>query len=357
MSTDARTIPTTEELTKAIQESLNPADIRAHVQAALAKQDGEAATAAAQVEAEKAVVAEDAVVVETPLTFSRVEVIGGREFTFEGASEAELDHAVLNAYKIAFAVQPTEATPVVPVVDPAIAAQAAADEAAAKIELELRFKRGEITAADYIEQSGAMSEYLAKQGVPVESLKAVIEQNEATKDEQSWAAATEEFRNGSAGSDWPGGNKNLQLLGRELVTLNLVDAKDKVAALAQAFQSMKSSGIVFPYEPPADAAAVVTPAAVVAAVATPVVPAAVVAPVVPVRVAATSSSLFGQSSGVSGGAAAPATPTKTDAEKAAADLAANASPQEIMAAWKAQQIASGKHPDAALYETYNRKQA
>ena len=356
MSTDARTIPTTEELTKAIQESLNPADIRAHVQAALAKQDGEAATAAAQVEAEKAVVAEEAVVVETPLTFSRVEVIGGREFTFEGASEAELDHAVLNAYKIAFAVQPTEAAPVVPVVDPAIAAQAAADEAAAKIELELRFKRGEITAADYIEQSGAMSEYLAKQGVPVESLKAVIEQNEATKDEQSWAAATEEFRNGSAGSDWPGGNKNLQLLGRELVTLNLVDAKDKVAALAQAFQSMKSSGIVFPYEPPADAAAVVTPAAVVAAVATPVVPAAVVAPVVPVRVTATSSSLFGQSSGVSGNAA-PVAPDKSAAEKAAFDLAANSSPQEIMAAWKAQQIASGKHPDAALYETYNRKQA
>src|ERR1035437_5420515 len=356
MSTDARTIPTTEELTKAIQESLNPADIRAHVQAALAKQDGEAATAAAQVEAEKAVVAEEAVVVESPLTFSRVEVIGGREFTFEGASEAELDHAVLNAYKIAFAVQPTGAAPVVPVVDPAIAAQAAADEAAAKIELELRFKRGEITAADYIEQSGAMSEYLAKQGVPVESLKAVIEQNEATKDEQSWAAATEEFRNGSAGSDWPGGNKNLQLLGRELVTLNLVDAKDKVAALAQAFQSMKSSGIVFPYEPPADAAAVVTPAAVVAAVATPVVPAAVVAPVVPVRVTATSSSLFGQSSGVSGNAA-PVAPDKSAAEKAAFDLAANSSPQEIMAAWKAQQIASGKHPDAALYETYNRKQA
>src|ERR1035437_9967096 len=94
MSTDARTIPTTEELTKAIQESLNPADIRAHVQAALAKQDGEAATAAAQVEAEKAVVAEEAVVVETPLTFSRVEVIGGREVSFLGGGGARIDQGV-----------------------------------------------------------------------------------------------------------------------------------------------------------------------------------------------------------------------------------------------------------------------
>jgi hypothetical protein len=73
--------------------------------------------------------------------------------------------------------------------------------------------------------------------------------------EQSWDQAVQEFLHSPAGSDWPGGDKNRDMMGQELQALNLVDAKDKVAALAQAYASMKSKGIVVPYEPPSAASA------------------------------------------------------------------------------------------------------
>ena len=316
-------------------------------------------TAAAEQEAIAAKLATDAAAATAESKFERIETIGGREFTFEAASDAELDHMILNAYKVAYAVQstePAEATPAAMTVDPAAAAQAAADQLAAKTRLEMQFKAGEITTAEYLEQSGAVDEYLASKGLPLDALRSAVEQTQSTQETQSWAEATELFRNGPAGSDWPGGDKNLKLIGRELAALGLVDATDKVAALAQAYQSMKDNGIVFPYEPPADAAAVAAPAAVAAASAAPAVIAAPVAPAV-VRTAATSSSLFGKSSGVSGNPTTPAAPAKSDAEKVALAVAADASPAEIMAAWKAANQAAGKHPDDALRDAFGRSRA
>ena len=61
---------------------------------------------------------------------------------------------------------------------------------------------------------------------------------------QSWAQATEAFLNGP-GADWPGGAQNLQIIGMEIASHpELINAEDKVAALAQAYQYMKEKNIV-----------------------------------------------------------------------------------------------------------------
>jgi hypothetical protein len=116
------------------------------------------------------------------------------------------------------------------------------DDPVAKVELDLKFKRGEISTAEYLEQSGAVAEYLEKQGVPLEDLRAAAQERAGARFEKSWADATTEFLNGPAGNDWPGGTKNLELIGLKLAALGLTEAEDKVAALAQAYAELKASG-------------------------------------------------------------------------------------------------------------------
>lgn len=349
-------IAVSPELTKAIQEALNPADIRATVQAEIEKQGAAAATAAAVAAADKEVADAKAAAEAVGATtggFIRTENIGGQEFTFEADSELELERAVNNAFKVAYAVKDTyDASVTSSVVDPAVAAaaakKAAEDAAVFKADLELKFKRGEITTSDYLEQSGALKEYLEKQGVPLDALRESVNRTQDSAEAQSWEDATKEFLNGPAGKDWPGGDNNLEIIGLKLQSLNLVDAKDKVAALAQAYAAMKATGTIFPYQEPVVAVPVVAAAAAVPVVAA--IPAAVVpAPAAPARVAATSSSVFGASSGISGaGGITPA------AAAAKTEIPADASPTEIIAAWKAAQVAAGKDPNAAFYETFNR---
>ena len=358
MSTDTlRNVTVNDELTAAVNAALDPADIRAAILAQAAKQqeESDASVAALSVKEKEAAdkAAKEQAELDSAKQFTRTEVIGGREFSFEAASELELERMVTNAYKIAFAIQPTE-TPKAPVVDPAIAAaeaqKAAEQQAADRAELELKFKRGDISAADYIEQSGAVKDYLAKEGLSVTDLKAAVNKTVADQEAQSWSADVEQFLNSPAGSDWPGGEQNKKLIGLQIAALGLVDATDKVAALAQAYQSMKTDGIVFqPEKPAVTPTATATPAATVAPVvaATPVAPAA---PAPAPRTPSTSSSVFGASSGTQG-TSAPA-PT-TNAQQEAIKIAQNATPEEIMDAWKKAQVASGKNPDDAFREAYS----
>jgi len=57
--------------------------------------------------------------------------------------------------------------------------------------------------------------------------------------EQSWADAVQEFLHSPAGADWPGGDKNKEILGQLLVANGLQDASDKVQALADTFEHMR----------------------------------------------------------------------------------------------------------------------
>ena len=335
-----------DDLSKTIQSAVDTNDIKAAVQAEILKQAADAAAVPAAA-APAAVAVEE---VEAAKPFSRIETIGGREFTFEAATELELERSISNAYKVAAGLQVPQV--VEPVVDPAIAAaaaeKAATERAAAQADLELKFKRGEVTTQEYLEQSGAVKDYLDKQGVPLDELRASVEKSRHQSYEQAWADATVTFLKSS--SDWPGGDKNKKLLGLKIQELGLLDATDKVSAIQQAYASMKQDGLVFANETAAPAApAVVAPAVAAAPAAAAPAVAAAPAAVIPPK-AATASTLFGTSFGTSGAdsAAAPAAPAVPALDK-------NATPQEIMAAWKAQQLSEGKDLNTAFTETFRSK--
>jgi len=362
----------TPELAKAIQDAVSGPEVRALILAAAEKQlDTSTQLAADQAAAEKA--AADKIVTDKAAAdaaaaaqgVSRVVEIGGKSFTFEGASEAEVDRLELNALKIAYAVREPEAAHAV--VDPAIAAaeaqKAAEAEVLAKVELERKFKLGEISASEYIQQSGALKSYLESEGISLEALREKTEESRDNKFEQSWAQAGAAFQHSPAGLDWPGGTKNQELLGLKIAALGLTDAPDKVAALAQAYAELKRTGLYFPNgdgdvvvpaPKAADAAVAAAQAAADAAAkaaADPTVIAAAAArAAAAAKVQSMSSSIFGASSGTSG--APVLSPAVVDAKKI---VPADASPAEIMQAWKDAQIANGINPNDAFLSSHRAK--
>jgi hypothetical protein len=176
---------------------------------------------------------------------THTEVIGGREFTFTGETQAEVNSMILDAYKVAEAMQPTQ--PSEPVRDErgrfAKTEQVVSDET--KAELLLKMQLGQISVEDYVEQSGAVSEYLeTKMGIQggVEAVKQTV----AKQYEQSWADASKSFL--AQQSDWPGGEKNKNLLGLTIYKLGLQDAEDKLAAMVAAYADMKREGLIFEEE-------------------------------------------------------------------------------------------------------------
>lgn len=372
-----------EELNKAVQAATNPADIREALLAEAQKQglvrnesgafvppaaDQAAAdkvaaekTAADKVAADAAAKIAEPTSEETP--FKQTEVINGREFIFEAPTELELERMIANAYRVASAVKETTEEPKPAAVDPNQAAldKAAAEaEATAKTELELKFRRGEISASEYIEQSGAVKNYLEKQGLPLEALKASVEENANRKYEQSWADAVEEFKKGP-GSDWPGGENNQEIMGLQIQALGLLEAEDKVAALAQVYEHMKSRDMVVPPKVSVSTDTSVADAAAAKAAADKVAADAVTAAAEKAKADAaakakapsTSSSVFGASSGVYTQSTTPAAAAAAAASKVEIDP--KASPEEILAAWKAGTVAAGKDPNAAFVEQFQSK--
>jgi hypothetical protein len=139
------------------------------------------------------------------------------------------------------------------------------------------------------------------------------------------------------------------LIGDKLIALGLEDATDKVAALAKAYEALKARGTLFPYEPPAVAAT--APAVVSAAAPAPVAaPVVAAAPPVAPKVAATSSSLFGRSSGTNA-------PPVTDATAPQVEVPRDATPAEIIDAWKKAQVAAGQDPNKAFQDTFSARKA
>jgi len=364
-----REVTMNDDLAKAVQAALNPEDLRAAVIAEAEKQSTAAVTAAAEAAAKAALdkAAADAAVAaaktaEAAKGFTRTENIGGREFTFEAPTEVELERMINNALKVAYALRPTEEVhEVVPDAAAEAAAAAAAikaaeAEAVAKIELEQKFKRGEISPLEYIKQSGALKDYLAENGVSIDALKSAVDTNERAQDIQSWEEAGRLFITTPAGHDWPGGDQNIAVIGDIIASRpELLDATDKLAAMATAYEIMKSRGTIFPYVDPAatTVAAVPTEAekaaaakatadklAADAAKAVADKAAAELAAAAARRTAATSSSLFDRSSGI-----ASTTVAVSASADAKVEIPANASPTEIMEAWKAAQLKQGKNPN------------
>jgi hypothetical protein len=97
-------------------------------------------------------------------------------------------------------------------------------------ELDLQFRTGQIDGRTYLERSG----------IDVDALP----QTSDRQFQQSWADATEEFLHSDAGATWPGGLKNRDLLGKIIQSNGLLDAEDKVAAMAEAYAFAKANNLL-----------------------------------------------------------------------------------------------------------------
>jgi hypothetical protein len=111
-----------------------------------------------------------------------------------------------------------------------------------RTELGLKFRRGEIDPATYLEESGAVADYLAKQGVPLEELKAQVAEKQSERFTQSWADATDEFLRSPAGADWPGG-ANREILGNLLAANPELIEQPSVETLSAVWEHMKTHGL------------------------------------------------------------------------------------------------------------------
>jgi hypothetical protein len=114
-------------------------------------------------------------------------------------------------------------------------------KAADRAMLDLKFKRGEIDTVAYLEQSGAMRDYLQNNlGIDVNA-----HQSQAKSDAayiQSWEDASVTFKQ-NAGSDWPGdapgGPLQTALTNKMQELYGDLDPQDKVAALSKAWNALK----------------------------------------------------------------------------------------------------------------------
>jgi hypothetical protein len=151
-----------------------------------------------------------------PRKFGKVLTINGVKYALEGGSPEELAHAETSLYEQVLGQGDNEQARDAQgrfVAEPTAEEKAAGElQAANRAELELRFKRGDITSAQYLEESGAITEYLENHGVNPDALVALTD----LVAQNTWATAVDSFLNSDAGNDWPGGQTNMELMGRIL---------------------------------------------------------------------------------------------------------------------------------------------
>jgi len=184
-----------------------------------------------------------------PQKVNRSVTVEGRTFSVEGDTQAEVDAKIAEVIR---SVQPN------PTEQGRRAEAAAASEEEAEAarlialtELDLKFKRGEISAADYIEQSGAVKNYLESQGVPLEILREKIHGDQAEKQAEaaivsSWESATQRFLKSCP--DWVGGavgENNIMVMAAKIAELGLIDAEDKFQAMVDAWNALKKTGVYY----------------------------------------------------------------------------------------------------------------
>ena len=176
-----------------------------------------------------------------PKGYVRVVIIDGRKTIVEADSELSLEKSVGDLYRAAMA-QPATSTQQIEQPRNERGQFVSAEDAAATAELELQFKRGEISASDYLQKSGAVADYLAKQGIPLQDLRAQVAEKQSERFTQDWASATEEFLHSPEGSDWIGGEENKNILGRLIAENQLID-QPSAATLAKVWNHMKENSL------------------------------------------------------------------------------------------------------------------
>ncbi len=181
------------------------------------------------VRTEQAIAAVVQAAAAAPREFKKTEVIAGTSLEFVASSEAELTRQILDANRIAATLADANRSE--------RTSRDAQQEVMDKVDAERELRLGTITTAEYLERTNAIENYLASQGVDVGKIS-------SEQYAQSWAKASEEFKR-TTGADWPGGQKNLLLIGDKIAALGLTNATDKVAALTQAYEALKATGTLF----------------------------------------------------------------------------------------------------------------
>jgi hypothetical protein len=181
-----------------------------------------------------------------PKTFAQRVTLDGKPYFIEGDSPEDLKQKVADFVRAQ--TQPATQQQQQPRDEQGRFASAeqhpVAVDAAKKAELLLQFQLGQIDAATYMEQSGEIADYLAKQGVPLEEVKQIVEEKKDARFEQSWSDAVSEFLQSPAGRSWPGGQRNLEIAQALLAANGLAEAADKVDALHAVFEHMKANDLL-----------------------------------------------------------------------------------------------------------------
>jgi len=194
-----------------------------------------------------------------PKRFATRVSVDGHQHIIEADSPEALAEATEKFYREIFA-QPAPRTDVpardsqgrfAPQTDEPTPADEAA-QAAVRADLDLRFKRGEVDTAQYLEQTGAVEKYLEARGVSLPALREVSD----SKFVESWSDAADTFVREHP--DWQGGEQNKQIVGRIVEQMGLVDARDKSAALDAAYEYARQNNLLVENEQAAALDAIAT---------------------------------------------------------------------------------------------------
>jgi hypothetical protein len=184
----------------------------------------------------------------SPRKFGKVVSINGVKYAIEGRSPEELANAETSLYQQVLEGGDNNNEQARDAQGRFVREQTPEEKAASELEvakradLELAWKRGDITAEQYLEKSGAINTYLTEHGMNPDALATVsdaIYQN-------TWQAATEQFLNSEAGADWPGGADNLALAAQILEQSPELMKQPSAEALATVWQYIKENNLALP---------------------------------------------------------------------------------------------------------------
>lgn len=162
---------------------------------------------------------------QTTREYKKSVMIGGQEFEFTSTTQEGLDLQVESAQTVArelFEQQQQE--------------NQEAHAAAQAAQRSLQVARGEKTPAQALAESA---------GVSLDDIAETVIAHKNAEYVDDWGKAVNAFLNGP-GADYPGGEKNMQLMQMTVAKLGLENAEDKVGALVVAFNDMKRNGLVMP---------------------------------------------------------------------------------------------------------------
>jgi hypothetical protein len=238
MSQDAfKQMTADKALTRDIEKARTPEELRDLLHAALERSGATRDPETGQfVRRDPLTPAAQTAQTDEPKHVTKVEKIGGRDITFTG-TELDVEQQITAAYKVAAALAPVP-EPQVRVRQQRTQAEIERD-ISDRAELDLQFRRGELTPQEYLDRTNAIGEWLESRGFDVDAAS-------QAQTNASWAEATQEFLNNTPeGQTWKGGSKNLSIIGTLILAHGWDNATDKVAALRAAAKEMREKNLEF----------------------------------------------------------------------------------------------------------------